>query len=499
MKIMIKKYNNFFTDEILETIHRHLDSPLTTWINQKSTGANDENSFGMYEVSHFKFFNTDLLNYINDKIHSNFLLERVYFNRQDTNQHGSFHQDHLHGYTLLTYMNKDFQESWGGETVFKPDNEKVLPFYNSSVLFKGSIFHKGNAFNTKNAPKRISLAFKLIPKEIRLTKEEVKQMAVKFSNDEPPKSESATNIRVEYDQHGNEIITHVGDDGESIKTEVKLSDNGAVDTTVGTTTVSDDEKMQMELVSMPTLVLAKINFHPDIVEEINNHIDDVVIPKNKSNADKLVGQYNQDEKSAQLVFDFESDVGELLKNIFNRVGTAYLRQGYNRQSVADVQQAWTNHGFSGDYNPYHDHPFMGVYPNGHQCTAALSGFLWLKIPEQISVLEEMPDTITDANGKINGFTHLAWGHHTVHDLKKLKFVTEKYLKPKEGEMWIFPNWLKHQVYPFFGEGERRSMAMNWAVYDSEDELKRYMNEDQIKAFEEHKKNNGGEHPEGYQE
>lgn len=110
-------------------------------------------------------------------------------------------------------------------------------------------------------------------------------------------------------------------------------DNGAVDTTVGTATVSDDEKMQMELVSMPTLVLAKINFHPDIVEEINNHIDDAVIPKNKSNADKLVGQYNQDEKSAQLVFDFESDVGELLKNIFNRVGTAYLRQGYNRQSI----------------------------------------------------------------------------------------------------------------------------------------------------------------------
>ena len=51
-------------------------------------------------------------------------------------------------------------------------------------------------------------------------------------------------------------------DGTAVKEEIKLSDNGAVDTTVGTTTV---------------------------------------------------GQYNQDEKSAQLVFDFESDVGELLK------------------------------------------------------------------------------------------------------------------------------------------------------------------------------------------
>ena len=488
MKIMIKKYNNFFTDEILETIHRHLDSPLTTWINQKSTGADDENSFGMYEVSHFKFFNTDLLNYINDKIHSNFLLERVYFNRQDTNQHGSFHQDHLHGYTLLTYMNKDFQESWGGETVFKPDNEKVLPFYNSSVLFKGSIFHKGNAFNTKNAPKRISLAFKLIPKEIRLTKEEVKQMAVNFLNEEPPKKEDVTNIKIDYDENGNEIVTET------------TSDNTPPEETVeDSSVVSDDEKMKIDLVTMPQLVLAKINFHSDIVEEINDYIDQEVIPKNISNANKLVGQYAQDERSSQLIFDFDSEVGELLKNIFNRVATAYLRQGYNRLSVASVEQAWTNHGYAGDYNPYHDHPFMGTYPSGHQCTAALSGFFWLKVPECISVLEEMPDTITDANGKINGFTHITWGHHTVHDIKKLKFVSEKYLKPKEGEMWIFPNWLKHQVYPFFGEGERRSMAMNWAVYDSEEELKRYMNEDQIKAFDENKEKNGGGNPEGYQE
>ena len=59
-------------------------------------------------------------------------------------------------------------------------------------------------------------------------------------------------------------------------------------------------------------MFAKINFHPDIVEEINSHIDDEIIPNNKSNANKLVGQYSQDERSSQLVFDFESDVGQLL-------------------------------------------------------------------------------------------------------------------------------------------------------------------------------------------
>ena len=43
-------------------------------------------------------------------------------------------------------------------------------------------------------------------------------------------------------------------------------------------------------------------------------------------------------------------------------------------------------------------------------------------------------------------------------------------------MLVFPNWLKHQVLPFFGDGERRSMAMNWNVIDSEQEIMKHMSE-----------------------
>ena len=43
-------------------------------------------------------------------------------------------------------------------------------------------------------------------------------------------------------------------------------------------------------------------------------------------------------------------------------------------------------------------------------------------------------------------------------------------------MLVFPNWLKHQVLPFFGEGERRSMAMNWNVKDSEQEIMKHLSE-----------------------
>ena len=34
------------------------------------------------------------------------------------------------------------------------------------------------------------------------------------------------------------------------------------------------------------------------------------------------------------------------------------------------------------------------------------------------------------------------------------------IDPIEGKMYLFPSWLKHSVYPFYCEGERRSLSFN---------------------------------------
>ena len=47
------------------------------------------------------------------------------------------------------------------------------------------------------------------------------------------------------------------------------------------------------------------------------------------------------------------------------------------------------------------------------------------------------------------------------------------IKPEVGKMLIFPKWLNHQVYPFFGEGERRTLSANFNVHYSANENKRY--------------------------
>ena len=238
--------------------------------------------------------------------------------------------------------------------------------------------------------------------------------------------------------------------------------------------VEENHGLRFAIRPIKDFSLGRIEFPMEIIDEVNDHIDNVIIPKSDSFADGLVGQLKNDEKSAQLDFPFDDETGKQLETVFNQIGSTYLKQGYERDSKAEVFQCWTNHAYAGDYNPYHDH--------GCQTLTGLSGFLWLKVPECIEKLDENPTALHNASGSVDGFTHLIWGQSTRKDVLQLRGQTEDYVKPIVGVMLVFPNWLKHQVLPFFGEGERRSMAMNWNVRDSEQEIMKHMTEREKKNY-----------------
>ena len=221
--------------------------------------------------------------------------------------------------------------------------------------------------------------------------------------------------------------------------------------------------------------IGRIEFPMEIVNEINDHIDNVIIPKNDSFADGLVGQLKNHNKSAQLNFPLDDEVGQQLKTVFEQVGKTYLKQGYERDADTDCFQCWSNHAYAGDYNPYHDH--------GVQTMAGLSGFLWLKNPECIEKLDPVPAGLNNASGSVDGFTQLIWGTNTRKDIMSLHGQQEEFIKPEVGVMLIFPNWLKHQVMPFFSEGERRSLAMNWNVTDTEAQLRQFMSEREEEKYD----------------
>ena len=240
----------------------------------------------------------------------------------------------------------------------------------------------------------------------------------------------------------------------------------------------DNHGLKFAIRPIKNFSIGRIEFPLGIIAEVNEHIDDVIIPANDSFADGLVGQLKNNERSAQLDFPLDDEIGKQLETVFNQIGNTYLKQGYDRDSKAEVFQCWSNHAYAGDYNPYHDH--------GCQTMAGLSGFLWLKVPNCIEKLAEVPGRLQGASGTIDGFTHLIWGQNSRRDVLQLHGQTEDFVKPIVGVMLVFPNWLKHHVMPFFGDGERRSIAMNWNIRDSDEELMKHMSAREKENFEKHR-------------
>ena len=130
------------------------------------------------------------------------------------------------------------------------------------------------------------------------------------------------------------------DIAESLKTEKQSSAGDAV---------------SMKIHTIPALKILQVTVPMSYVNAINDHIDNVVIPNDKSFADGLVGQINQDKKSAQLDFPFDTEFGKEFQNFLEMCGTTYLLRGHGRKSIAEPFQCWTIHSYAGDYNPFHTH------------------------------------------------------------------------------------------------------------------------------------------------
>ena len=221
-----------------------------------------------------------------------------------------------------------------------------------------------------------------------------------------------------------------------------------------------------QIKTIPAYKLMAIQFPDAFTDDINNHIDNVIIPSKVSHSSQLVGQINRNEKSEQYTFPLNDEVGKDFKTVVDRVATSLLRDktGYARDSIAEAFEAWTVHSYEGDYNPLHAH--------GCQTPAGLSMIMYLKVPKCI---EDKPPVIKlhEATGDIDGHTGLITSTNTIHDVYRLKLDAQEYIKPKKGFCIIFPNWLQHCVMPFFGDGERRTMSANFNIRDSKETVAQF--------------------------
>ena len=209
--------------------------------------------------------------------------------------------------------------------------------------------------------------------------------------------------------------------------------------------------------------IMRIQFPEDVMSEINEHIDNTIIPANKDYSKGLVGQISHDKRSAQLHFPHNDDgVGKQFSDVITRLGSEYIDRVVGIRSEIEMQSMWTVHSYEGDYNPVHDH--------GTKTPMGLSCILYLKVPPQIEKLgnpAEHFEGLNESSGAVDGFTYLTWGVNGMRDINILRPITEEYVKPEVGTMLMFPAWLRHGVMPFFGEGERRTFSCNMNVTPNE--------------------------------
>jgi hypothetical protein len=59
----------------------------------------------------------------------------------------------------------------------------------------------------------------------------------------------------------------------------------------------------------------------------------------------------------------------------------------------------------------------------------------------------------------------SYGQTSSLDSQRLKPSQLITVTPEVGKLLVFPSWLQHMVFPFKGEGERRTIASNLNCWD----------------------------------
>ena len=218
-------------------------------------------------------------------------------------------------------------------------------------------------------------------------------------------------------------------------------------------------------------------FSPSILEfrvpqkflNIVNTSGDAVLPddglsKKFDFSDNLVGKVSKEVKIPIMEDSdrkYMSDiikgacVGYLKNMIQNNRAYEWRKQGGGDNPTTDnihLAQSWIVSQYKNEYNPWHKH------------SGNFSGVCYLKLPEGMQ--DHFEEEIKD-HYPASGLIEFSYGEPADMRSDTLMF------KPEVGMMIVFPSWLKHTVYPFYCDGERRSMSFNaYFVTDAQIEARK---------------------------
>ena len=188
--------------------------------------------------------------------------------------------------------------------------------------------------------------------------------------------------------------------------------------------------------------IAKVQLPENMIKSLNDYVEKVITDENKSkeldNGKNLAGNVKQE-------FILEKEILESSGfSIFLKQAVSKWIEASDRKKINEfeIKKSWIVRQFENEYNPIH-------YHSGH-----ISGVGYLKIPNDFG--ETIQPDKKNENGRIS-FIH----GNRIFNSSSIFTIT-----PKVGDFYLFPNYLMHTVYPFYGNEERRSVSFNANIDDS---------------------------------
>ncbi len=221
---------------------------------------------------------------------------------------------------------------------------------------------------------------------------------------------------------------------------------------------------QFQIHTMPAVYVLETQMPEDMIDSVNDYMDEYKHDKNKQSlANTLVGQI---DKGEQLLLDHNDKRMVDYNNFICGLGAEYINHfsasGNSLKVPKQVQidETWSVHSYDGDYNPIHDH--------GTKTLMGISTTAWTKVPPQIgakATANSPTYSLYNESGHSDGCIAFQYGQVSVIDGDRLKPAQSFVMTPEVGKLLLFPSWLQHMVYPFKGEGERRTIASNLNCWD----------------------------------
>ena len=226
-------------------------------------------------------------------------------------------------------------------------------------------------------------------------------------------------------------------------------------------------EQEYQVHTLPAVFLLEAWMPDAMVSGLNTYLDELMEQEDRtSHAGTLVGQIGHGQ---QLTMDHNDPRLNDFCQMSGILATEYLKNfGSTGNNIGErqvgIDELWAVHSYERDYNPIHDHGTKTIM--GISCPSGT------KVPEQIldQPTAGSPEySLYNASGNSDGCLAFNYGINSLLDVERLRPPQSFVIKPEVGKYLMFPSWLQHMVYPFEGEGERRTVAANLNVWKVEDD------------------------------